>query len=536
MRARATRNVLMGLGALAFAAGCGSDDPPEDKGGASSSGTPVESARLSGELRYEFVPYDLVKEGLDYSKTETRPIRGVRVALVDALDTTLIMETTSDADGHYAFDWQGTSNVKLWIYAESTEPAIVVEDNTSQNATYVLESAEIVAEAAAKLDVTATTGWTGSSYEKPRAAAPFSVFDAVYTAAKRFLDETTPAPVFPKLRVNWSVDNRPEDGSLAQGLIGTSHWDGNEIYLLGKADVDTDEFDTHVLVHEWGHSFEERIARSDSWGGSHGYGDVLETRLAFSEGFCNALSAMILDPDTVYSDSMGTGQSDGFWEDLEKNDISTDAKPGWFSETTVQNVVFDAYDANAEPFDQVSVGLQGVYGVMVGDLKSTPALTTLFAFVAGLKSANPQSTAALDALVTHHASSSAFGIDPVADAWGTGETHGAGEPGTLPLFVPAKSGDIVTLTLVGGLDVALLGQNRFLRVPGTGATMKVTSASTSDVDLYIYLRGKQITSATTTSGAESVSFSTTAGEEYVVHVEGYGEFSGPYEATIEILP
>ena len=524
---------LFMLGALSLA-GCGSDEPAVKPGGTGE--PPTGRPRLAGTLLYESVPYNRAGDGLDYSKVDQKPIRGARVALLDAANDALIAETTSDALGQYAFDWKGTTQVKIWIYAETMVPSILVVDNTASNATYVLESGEVVVDEPRSLDMVATTGWTGVSYGKPRLAAPFSVLDAAYTAARRFLDETTPPPVFPKLEINWSVENRPEDGLVGLGQIGTSHWDGDEIYVLGKENVDTDEFDTHVLVHEWGHSFEEHITRSDSWGGSHGYGDVLDPRLAFSEGFCNALSAMILDPDTVYSDAMGAGQKDGFWEDIEENDTSQSAKPGWYSETTVQNVVFDAYDGKAEAFDNVELKLQGVYAVMIGDLKSTPAMTTLFPFVAGLKSAHPEATAAIDALVGHHGSGSSFGIDPVTDAWGTGETHTAGDPGALPVFVPMAVNESVKLTLIGGIDPALLGQNRFLRVKGTGGTLKVSSSATSDVDLYVYLRGKELDSAASESGEETVSFATTADEDYVVNVQGYGEFSGPYEVTIEVLP
>jgi hypothetical protein len=66
----------------------------------------------------------------------------------------------------------------------------------------------------------------------------------------------------------------------------------NEIYVLGKALVDTDEFDSHVIVHEWGHYFDANLARSDSPGGRHGPGDVLDPRIAFGEAWGNAVASM----------------------------------------------------------------------------------------------------------------------------------------------------------------------------------------------------------------------------------------------------
>ncbi len=524
--------VLTGLSAL-IAAGCGGDEKTTTTGGS----TP--KPRLSGQLQYESVPYDQPNDGLDYSKITSRPIRGARVLLLDTANDAILEETTSTNDGTYSFDWTGSPTVKLWVYAETVVPGIVITDNTDQNATYVLESAEIVADGPKTLDILASSGWTGNSYGKPRQSAPFTILDAAYTAAKRFLDEGKPAPVFPKLEINWSVENRPEDGNLNFGQIGTSFWDGSEIYILGKADVDTDEFDTHAIVHEWGHSFEQFISRSDSQGGNHGFGDVLDPRLAFSEGFCNALSGIILDPDTVYTDSSGVQQSDGFWDDVDNNDTSAGIKPGWYSETTVQNIVFDLYDSDkngVEAFDQVALGIPGIYAAVVGDFKTTPALTMLFPFVSALKKNHASAAGAIDTLVTHHGSGGGFGIDPIKDDWGTNETHGGDEPNAIPVYVGMNIGDSKALTLTGGLDWALLGQNRFLRFTGNGASVNVSTTSADDVDIYVYRRGTEVANASTTSGNESAKFSTTAGDEYVINVQGYGEFSGSYNVIVDVTP
>jgi hypothetical protein len=527
---------------LALAAGCGSDDSGDKKSSGSAAGVGGTGGsdggmlQISGHLSYEFVPYKLQGDGLDYARTEARPIRGARVVLLEAGNETPLLETTSAPDGHFSFAWKGPTSVKVWVYAETKEPSIVVEDNTSKDAIYVLESATVDVATQDTLDVVAKSGWTGSSYGAARQSAPFSLLDAAFTAAQRFLSEATPPPVFPPLKINWSVDNRPESGDPALGQIDTSNWDGEEIYVLGKADVDTDEFDTHVIVHEWGHSFEDHVARSDSPGGSHGYGDVLDPRLAFSEGFCNALSAMILDPDFVYTDSSGKGQAKGFADDLEKNDIDAASSPGWFSEQSVENIVFDTYDAKNEPFDAVGFGLDGIYDVMVGNQKTTPAATTLFTFVNGLSSTHASDAQALESLVTYHSIDNLYGIDLVKDDWGTGETHAGDSPQSVPVYVDVKPGDSLPVVLIGGIDSALLGQNRFLRLVGNGKTLTITSTCAADVDIAAYDRGKTVASAATPSGNEKISFPTQNGAVYVINVQGYGEAAGNYKATIDVSP
>src|SRR5690606_4768445 len=103
--------------------------------------------------------------------------------------------------------------------------------------------------------------------------------------------------VFAPMVAYWSTSNRPANGDKAIGEISTSHWqpgtDRPGLYILGDADNDTDEYDTAVVVHEWGHYFESTLSRSDSIGGPHGGGDLLDMRVAFGEAWGNALAGMV---------------------------------------------------------------------------------------------------------------------------------------------------------------------------------------------------------------------------------------------------
>jgi hypothetical protein len=518
--------------ALAGVAGCGGDD--ETTSGSSGTPSPTGPWALAGTLEYEHVPYNAAAQGLDYAAITRRPIRAARVELLPADGNVPLAEVAAGADGRYSFTWEGSPRVKLWIYAEIVDPPIVIEDNTSNDAIYVLESDLADASATGQLDVIATTGWDGASYAGPRLSAPFTILDTAYQAARRFQDEIAPPPAFPPLAINWSINNSPESGSVENGQIETSYWDEEELYILGKADVDTDEFDSHVIVHEWGHYFESRLARSDSPGGGHGYGDVLDPRVALSEGWGNALSAMILDPDTIYTDAGGLQQSEGFSWDLQANDISPEAVPGWFSESTVETILFDLYDGKDEPFDQVELGLRAIYEALTIDVKETASLTTLFPLISGLRSRYPAEAASIDALVTHHTASADLGVDAVADEWGTGETHGGGIAGSLPVYADGPIGGSVALSLTGGLDFNMLAQNRYVRILGDGMPVTVVSTCASDVDLYIYRRGDVIAYAATLGGNEQVTFPTEAGEDYVVNVQGFAEPPAEYAVTLDI--
>jgi len=495
---------------------------------------PADVYSLQGVLGYEFVPYDPVSDGLDYAATEVRPIRGAVVKLLDAGSEEVIWETTSDNEGQYSFLDAGVRDVKIWVYARTVSPPIRVEDNTSDDAVYVLESETVDLAGTETLNVTAGSGWGGQEYTEPRASGPFSVLDAAYSAGNRLLTETTNPPDFEECLLNWSIDNRPIGGDKSRGNITTSHWDGSELYILGQENVDTDEFDIHVTVHEWSHYFESTISRSDSIGGPHSMGYLLDPRVAFGEGFGNAMSAIILDPDIIYSDSLGPRQQDGFTFDLEANSVDASQNPGWYSEGSIQALLFDLYDPANEDYDALALGIDPLYQVMIGGQKDTPSLTTVFSFLTFLKEAYPQHVEAIDTLVAYHSSGGDFGIDAVQDIWGTGETHGAELAGSLPICPQRGPGDGFTVTLQGGGNSNLLDQNRFFWIAGTGSTITVSLTSDYDLDLFTYRRGESVAVSDSQGGTETIVLNTLAGEIYVVNVRGYYETAVDYTGSITI--
>ena len=107
--------------------------------------------------------------------------------------------------------------------------------------------------AAQNRDLHAAHGWTGQSYGETRSAAPFAILDNIYTAIQSFA-AVDPNIDFPELEVHWSTRNRSAFGNLSDGSIGSSayHRDGDSgsIFILGQENVDTDEYDQHIIIHE----------------------------------------------------------------------------------------------------------------------------------------------------------------------------------------------------------------------------------------------------------------------------------------------
>jgi hypothetical protein len=454
-------------------------------------------------------------------------------------DATLLGETTTDAGGRYAITFAGTGMVDVVALAKTMSPAMQIEDNADGNRIWAI--GKTVDAVSATHDLHATHGWTGTSYDpNARSAAPFAILDSMYTAASGFLAAGR-SPPFPGLRVNWSPENIANDTDTydpASGLIITSHyapWDG-EIYILGRADDDTDEFDSHVIVHEWAHYFEDNLSRADSPGGSHGRGDVLDPRLAFGEGYASALAAMLLS-ESIYADTFRWGASFvSFGFDAETVPYPTDdfddaappgqqgLNPGPFSEMSIIRALYDLWDSGTnEAWDTISVDLGTIYDVLVGPQRTTNALTTIASFVAGLKAPQPGvNAAAVDAILAH------YSIGPISDEWGTGDTE---------LSAMFKAVDVPytdSFTLDGRYDPNMQQQNRYLVFTATGASATVTSSSAYDVDLFAYSSGVLLDIGAGLDGNETLSFATTPGQVYVVVLNGWGGVNGPYTATVSI--
>jgi len=216
-------------------------------------------------------------------------------------------------------------------------------------------------------------------------------------------------------------------GDLNNGAIESSFFDGEEIYLLGAEDNDTDEYDEHVIIHEWGHYFEENFSRSDSIGGAHTSGDILDIRVIFGESFGNALSAMVTD-DPLYVDTNGRQQSRGFIINMENNNC---LNAGWYSECSIQSILYDIYDSVDDGADVMSMGFLPIYNVLNGPQKNTPALTSVFSFINALKAQNPSAANAIDALT------SAQSIDPILDIYGSAQfSNNPGATDQLPIYLP----------------------------------------------------------------------------------------------------
>ncbi len=370
--------------------GSGGATPSPSPTDSPSAGIPVPSVTpdpgtavtLSGQISYDFVPNQF-NGALDYDNIESRPVRTAVVLALEEDDTPVARSITDD-EGRYSLLVDRDTDIKIRVYAALVQEGnpswdFKVTDNTNGNAIYVMDGALVSSGSSdSARDLHASSGWTGSSYEEARAAAPFAILDNIYDAVQLVLLADPTVNLAPA-ELRWSVENTAVSGSRTEGLIGTSFYDPSEnnMYILGDDDNDTDEYDRSVILHEWAHYFEDNLSRSDSIGGAHNLTGAYDMRVAFGEGFANAFAA-IASETPFYTDSAGVSQSLGFAFSLEQNGV---AGEGWFSENSVSKLVYDVFDSNDDGSDTLSLGFSPIYETMTSlDYILSPAMTSIYLF------------------------------------------------------------------------------------------------------------------------------------------------------------
>jgi hypothetical protein len=328
---------------------------------------------------------------LDFNNITTQTAKEVVVEAINSAGT-VIATTTTDTNGEYSLtNLPENTSIKIRAYAKMFKKDkwdVKVIDNTNGNAQYVLEGSLVSTG-------TQSTRRNLKALASTKQSPPFAILDSIYSAMKK-VDDADGSVVFPPLKMNWTVNNR-ESGT---------YYDGNDnIMIQGDQSGDSDEYDDHIMIHEWGHYFEAKFSRADSIGGSHTSGDHLDIRLAFGEGWGNALSGIVTD-DPIYFDTMS---GSGWNMNVES---ATHDTPGWFSEASIQRILYDLYDSNDDGADHLSLGFKPIYDLLTGPQKTTKAFTSLFSFITELKNMQSSDASLIDAIVANES------INTIDDIYG----------------------------------------------------------------------------------------------------------------------
>ena len=382
------RYILTLLLTLLFSA-CNSTDSVTQEEGETSG-----PLKIIGKIEYERI-HPLHNGGstiLDQNNITTETAKQIIVEAINRSGQT-IATTSTDDNGNYSLtNLPENTSIKIRAYAKMLKANkwdTKVIDNTNGNALYVLDGSFVSTG-------TQSTRRNLKALASTKQSPPFAILDSIYLAMQKVITADS-SVVFPPLKMNWTVNN----------IESGTYYDGNDnIMIQGDQNGDSDEYDDHIMIHEWGHYFEAKFSRADSIGGGHTSGDHLDIRLAFGEGWGNALSGIVTD-NPIYFDTMG---SSGWNMNVE---TAVHETPGWFSEASIQRILYDLYDSNDDGADTLSLGFKPIYDVLVGPQKTTKAFTSIFSFITGLKSITPSNSEQINSIISNE------DINEITDIYGT---------------------------------------------------------------------------------------------------------------------
>jgi hypothetical protein len=502
------------------------------------------NGNVTGRVTFARVPFSAsLNLGLNYASPVQQPSRGVLVRALDAGSQVVLATTSTDNLGNYSFTVAANTMITVQVVArmlrDNTQALprwdMRVQDGVPGVTPYTYtDGVSFNSNAATAHDVAIPTGIAANGTAAGvRASGPFAILDTVYQATQTILNADA-LTNFPALIVDW--------GSQADGTFFTPQG-SQHIALLADLTEDTDEFDQHVIAHEFGHYIEFNYSRADNIGGAHGLGDKLDPRVAFGEGFGYAFAAIVLN-DPVARDSFfdGTTQRSSSFN-VETNPPTS--QPGnpignygcWCSESSVWSILWDVYDNAADTNDAVALGFLPIWDVLIGPERTTPAFTTIFSFITALKAQNAGAVATINTLVA------AQNIDVTnMDAYGSTETH-------FPSTVPSNAAlPIYTVATVGGGAVVMptvndagesnkLGNRRFVRFTlGATRTTTITASSsnpnTPDVDFLVFRNGAFVNGAFNPPAAsEQITLTNAPAGEYLIDVYDCANGCDPSEGT-----
>ena len=337
---------------------------------------------LRGQVVFNRVPATL--NGLEYLNAFETPARSVVLELVR--EDTVIESVVTGADGGYSFTVfrANLPDLSLRVRAHmirdtGTEVRVVRENGDDIE---WVHDGRLNDNFQDQLTVTVVipVGWTGTAYDpNERKAGAFAILDTMYDA-QNLVYSADPSTVLPDLVANWDWT---ESGAF---------WspDTLEITIGGQEDADTQEFDAHVVAHEYGHYLTHYLAEDDSLGGAHTLGEASDETLCYSEGFANAFAGMVVGNPIMVS-TFGPGQSQAWAINLENDDTSGfhavgdlegntgyDQIPiaGSYNEVSVAKVFYDLYDSSDDGQDELSLGFGPVWNAMISGSNRTEAFIT----------------------------------------------------------------------------------------------------------------------------------------------------------------
>jgi hypothetical protein len=291
------------------------------------------------------------------------PVRNARVEVFNRSSQQIVAVSDTDSRGRFAVPVPLDPNLTVRVVSRLRAYDLRVADNTNQNQLYAI--AENV-DGRVRADVFLV--------DTSRVSGAFNILEVIQRGndLMKLADPNLPPP---PVSIFWSTRNWKGDGiiNIGQGMIGTTYFNltNSTAYVVGDrndhgAESDSDEFDDSVIAHEYAHLLAARFSRDDSPGGKHVMGDMLDPRVAWSEGWANFFAAAVRN-DAIWRDSRGANGNNILRFDREEN--IPGANPGYWSEASVDSILWDLFDDHADAADDVQYSFAQIWSAFI-DLRN----------------------------------------------------------------------------------------------------------------------------------------------------------------------
>jgi hypothetical protein len=324
----------------------------------------AQSTPFRGTVLFEKVPAG--PAGLRLDAPVRTPAAGVRVEVVASPSRRVLGSGFTDAAGAYTIPVEIRGRQAVFVRAlAQTENATVVRVGDRMEFAMVAATATATPGRAVRTDLLAT--------DSSRIAGAFNIATTI-ARANGLVKSAQPGVTLPKVEIRWDT-----------AYVGGTFFrrSQNAVFVNGKRGEDSDEYDDHVIAHEYGHFLMAAFSSDPSPGGDHGFGERLDPRLAWSEGWGNFFGAAA----TGASNYIDTGVIRGRQGVLLNMDLEVDAPrndvPGIWSEHSVGSALWDWFDAAGEEGDSVALGFGPLWAAFTGLAKVPDAYLLRYADVLG---------------------------------------------------------------------------------------------------------------------------------------------------------
>ena len=295
-----------------------------------------------------FQKIEVTDSGLDPARTVMVPVRNARVEVLDRVTQQIVSVTETDEDGEFVAAVPDRPGLTIRALSRLRSGETRVVDNFSGQSYAITRDIDDPRDSS-DIEIVDTS----------RVSGAFNILDAVQQG-NALVAQADAQLVPPPLTIYWSErNNEAVLARLTGGQIRTTFFNlsTNTAYVLGDRNSDSDEFDDSVILHEYAHMLAARFSRDDSPGGLHVLGDLLDPRVAWSEGWANFFAAAVRGT-SVFVDSKGLGV--GLRYDLEEN-VPVGDRQGYWSESSVHGLLWDLFDANEDNGDTVEVPFASIW-------------------------------------------------------------------------------------------------------------------------------------------------------------------------------